>query len=336
MSGENKIKEKNIAIDIMRIIAAYFVILIHVSGMASNFAMICNSFARFSVPLFVVISGYFMLNRQNSLKSILAKSSRLMGTMVVWSALYYVYFIVTNQMTPLNPLGVLKYLLSEPVHLWYIYAIVTLYLFTPILQVFSAHASKQEYLYALGTTFVLGSIVTIAMRTGVFPFLEILIDQMKAPYTLGFVFLYLAGGFLGKFELKNRKWFYILFCLSTAVSVIGTLLLNKFTNQGMLFLSFFAPGAVLSGISIFVVIEDLYKKRPIHSVSVQNWVATLSSCTFGIYLLHPLVINLFARCGFLWKNTLLIPLNALLVFTVTGGVVLLTKKLRAMCGCERG
>lgn len=326
-----KPKEKNIAIDIMRIIAAYFVILCHVSGGGSVFAIVCSSFARFSVPLFVVISGYFMLNRQNRLKSILSKCGRLMGTMVVWSALYYAYFTATNQMTPLKPFGVVRYLLTEPVHLWYIYAIVTLYLLTPLLQVFSTHASKQEYLYALGTTFVLGSIVIIAIRSRAFPLLETIIDQMKVPYTLGFVCLYLAGGFLGKFTVKNRNWFGGLFCLGSAVSVIGTLLLNRFTEQKDLFLSFFAPGAILSGISLFVVVEDLYKKHPIDSVAVQNRITDLSSCTFGIYLLHPLVINVCEKVRVFGQSALLKPVNAMLVFVVSAGIVLLGRKLRTLC-----
>lgn len=47
--------------EVMRIIAAFFVVMIHASGLGSFSAVVYNSVARFSVPVFVIISGYYLL-----------------------------------------------------------------------------------------------------------------------------------------------------------------------------------------------------------------------------------------------------------------------------------
>ena len=50
-------------IDLMRLLAAYFVVVIHATGTVTPGSVLMTSLARFSVPLFVIISGYFMLRR---------------------------------------------------------------------------------------------------------------------------------------------------------------------------------------------------------------------------------------------------------------------------------
>ncbi len=51
-------------VDLLRLLSAYFVVIIHVAGRFSPACVIYNSLARFSVPVFVLISGYYLLSRE--------------------------------------------------------------------------------------------------------------------------------------------------------------------------------------------------------------------------------------------------------------------------------
>ena len=63
--------------ELMRIIAAFFVIVIHCSGTRFMSEVICNAVSRFSVPVFIILSGYYMLVRKPEAKRIFQKSAKI-------------------------------------------------------------------------------------------------------------------------------------------------------------------------------------------------------------------------------------------------------------------
>lgn len=82
----NKLKERILNLDVLRIFAGVAVVAIHVSDAFVNYtaifgglswwiANIINSFARISVPLFIVISGSLLIHRydQYGLRGFLKK-----------------------------------------------------------------------------------------------------------------------------------------------------------------------------------------------------------------------------------------------------------------------
>ena len=62
-------KPKDLDADVMRVLAAFFVVVIHVA--ASSGGVVYNCIARFSVPVFVILSGRYMLARKRSIPSLL-------------------------------------------------------------------------------------------------------------------------------------------------------------------------------------------------------------------------------------------------------------------------
>lgn len=161
-------KKKDIDIVIMRIMAAFAVVMTHVIDLGSIESIFMVSLTRFCVPIFVITSGYYMLQSKNDVLRIARKCGKLFSTMIFWAGIYYLYELYFGKHTFADIEALLPYLLTQPAHLYYIYVGVALYLFTPILYVFCANATKKEYEYALGLTFLLGSIVTILLRTEYF------------------------------------------------------------------------------------------------------------------------------------------------------------------------
>ena len=96
--------ERNISFDLLRIISAFSVVMLHVSGVyitnspVGSFdfriANFMNSISRFGVPIFVMISGAIFLAEKKTvtLKKLWCKNIfRMLVVFGVWSFAYYVY-----------------------------------------------------------------------------------------------------------------------------------------------------------------------------------------------------------------------------------------------------
>ena len=119
--------------DAARVTAAFLVVLIHAAGVSWPCGISYNALARFGVPVFVILSGYFMLSRAQTVGSIVRRSGRLLVIMVCWSALYYAYILAVGERQWEGAETMVRYLVTEPVHMWYIYTAAFLYAITALL-----------------------------------------------------------------------------------------------------------------------------------------------------------------------------------------------------------
>ena len=69
---------------------------------------------------------------------------------------------------------------------------------------------QKNIFICFNPNFLFGSVITIFLRSGYFSILEKIIDKMKVAHTLGFVFLYLTGGFIKKFKITNLNLAFVL------------------------------------------------------------------------------------------------------------------------------
>lgn len=263
---------------ILRLIAAFFVVLIHASGSADLYHLTLNGIARFSVPVFVILSGRYLLAKQRSWGDILKKCLRLFLLMLLWSAVYYLQAWAEGG-RPDTPL--FAWLLTEPVHLWYLWAMILLYLLTPMLGVFCEHAERSTYLAALGFTFATGTILTCLLRAEISPVLAAVADRAKLPVPLGFVFCYLLGDYSRRYGLPGSKWLGLAgFFVCTAATMLGLRL-----NGSAVFLSFFSPFSVLAAVGLCQFMSGCRWN------GCSRLLQTASGCTLGIYLMHPLWVK---------------------------------------------
>lgn len=267
-------------IDCLRLLACFGVVMLHSSTGSGAGDLALNALFRFSVPVFVIISGWFQLRDQIPPERLLRKCIRLFGKLVLWAGIYLVYYRIKNGAWPEDWL---TRLFTDPYHLWYLYAAIGLYLLTPALYPFVRSARQWEYRYALGFCFALGCVGVTLVRLGWLPILSTILDMSKLPTVLGFVFLYLLGGYFRRFGMENRKFWLTAGVLSAVVSIIGSHTVYKEP-----LLSFFAPNVALSGGACFV----LYLTRKPIPERFRTILAEASGCTMGVYLLHPMVSKL--------------------------------------------
>lgn len=309
-------KQHRLDTDMMRIVAALFVVLLHCADVGSHAGIVYNGLSRFSVPVFILISGYFTLSRNINLDYVAKKTVKTLFLLLVWASLYYGYSLVVGRLDSPSLAGYVQYICAEPIHLWYLWAAITLYLFSPLLQIFHQNAPKPIYRYVLGLLFVVGSLVKLALNSNLFPLLSTVVNQMKLPTTLGFLFLFLMGGYLHRFTLGKKEAVGLcVLGVGGTFATIGLSLLFEGTAQAALFYSFFSPFAMIAGIGFFVFAQQFSPK--IAGANIP-W-SKLSACSLGIYLLHPLLIMALQDMGWEPFSTLsplfAIPLKTALVFS---------------------
>lgn len=305
-------------IDRLRVLCCFGVVLLHSSAGSGTGDLILNAIFRFSVPVFVVISGYFMLARPASAADMARRSVALFVKLLGCSGFYLIAGRKFHAPLP----EIMEYLLTSPIHLWYLYATMGLYLLTPALMPFVRSAERKEYRYALGVCFLLGCCAVTLVRLDVFPLMGSILDKSKLPTMLAFVGLYLLGGYFRKFGLGSRRIWLVTFLTASLLQAAVCQ-----TPLASTLLSFIAPTVVLSGGACFalcMMLPDVPEKlRPVMRAA--------SDCTMGVYLLHfyvsdqitPWLLRTFPLPG----TAAPMLLRAAGVFLVTMALVKLLRKL---------
>lgn len=314
---------RDIDADIMRVLSCFFVVLIHVSTYGDgDFSLALNCISRFSVPVFVMISGRYMLEKRMEWKHLAKKSIHLLFLMLFWSTIFYFYSCWLGQ----QPESYLSFILTQPVHLWYIWAIIALYLMVPFLYVFCEHASQSIYRYELGFTFLTGTVITLLLRTNLFPVFSEVIEKTKLPYQLGFVFCFLFGDYFRRYRPKISLFGgVILFGAGTLGTVWGTFVLRDTPLDGLL-LSFFSPFAIIAAIGLYSTVSQI----GYHKLWGRSFLHKAAKCTLGIYLMHPLLIRPVAysiKNLFDTSAEVFTPMCTLVVFALSFIVVFMIRKI---------
>lgn len=303
---------RNENIDALRVIAALGVVFIHAASSAEilPFALI-NAITRFSVPVFFMISGYCMLTKEYAVKNILCKAVRLLLLMLGWSAVYCVIS---------RPENFIKELLLGPVHFWYFYAAVALYLITPLLSVFCRNTDRQTYRYILILLFILGCVVNVMLMTSLFPAFNEIIQKTKFSPQTGFIFCYMLGGYVKRFSFSSKERYTATIC--GLIGVVATLCAILLFESDIA-VSFYSPAVMASAVMVFSFVEHSHNK-------VITKLSALAPYTLGIYVLHVLVLTYISQPLFSfmeYKGFIYVTANALFTFTVSLFISYTLKKM---------
>jgi surface polysaccharide O-acyltransferase-like enzyme len=285
----------------LRIFATICVIFIHTSGGAlikfGNIgastwwsANIISGIGRFTVPVFVMISGALLLGKEIDLVPFLKKRFlRVWVPFSVWAMIYVAYHNIFEN----NPIS-LKNSISQYFtggngqygHLWFIYMLLGLYLFTPIINYFVVKASETEVLYLLIICFIS---TTLFLFIKQFFKINIILDISNFGSYLGY---YVAGFyFKNKSFYINKYWFLVFFIIGFLITIYGTFWLSApHAKYNGYFYQYFSPNSVVMSIAIFLFFKEAFNNEYLPIIS-QN----LDKASFGIYLGHLLVINILSR-----------------------------------------
>jgi surface polysaccharide O-acyltransferase-like enzyme len=324
----------------LRVFATIMVILIHTSGggllrftsIPHEWWWTCNvinGFGKFSVPVFVMISGALLLGKEIDIFSFLQKRFlRVWLPFTVWviiSVLYNNSFEYRHHSLPkafVDYLSMGSYSLYG--HFWFIYMLLGLYLITPFLNYFILKAKPNEVYFFLFLCFVSCSIFPLIKE---FTGIAIRLDLQNFG---GYIGYFVAGYVLKNSNLQLNKWIYVLgFLIGFGITIFGYYW--QILPQGKLnpyFYSYLNPNVILMSLTIFMFFKDVLN-REIYP-KIMN---SLDAASFGIYLSHYLIITILSHkfmINWAWHPPLIgifthAGLTLIIAFVLTWGISKLPK-----------
>lgn len=359
-------------VDILRFIAIFLVVCCHCSDpfniapeARSNpeygfWGSVYGSFLRPCVPLFVMITGLLLLPVKASMGDFYKKRLlRIAVPFLIWSVLYNLFPWITGVLgLPSTTISdffayaspeasqsfgdAMRSIVLIPLnfnvyttHLWYIYMLIGLYLFMPVLSAWVEKATacqKRVFLGIWAATLFL----PYAYR-----FFSPDIFGISAWNSFG-TFYYFAGfiGYmlLGHYLTKEAKdWSRSkalaiglpLFAIGYIVTYLGFRAMTadpNCTEKDMeLFFLYCSPNVALMTAAIFLMV----RRVKIGSAKLAAAFANITKCGLGIYMVH----YFFIRLGYVIADALSVPVSiqipttAVIVFAVSWAFVALFYKL---------
>ncbi len=340
---------RNYGLDILRVLACYLVIQVHSGefyyigngGAVLNTADAVwvgwyNSICRVCVPLFVMLSGYFLFPVGDSATFFKKRMSRVLVPFIIWCVAYafYQYFMgtATLQQAFINILNIPVNYGTQVGHLWFVYMLLGIYLFAPILSPWIESASRKSMEYYLAIWAV----------TLTIPYLHIIFPEIWGEafwnhtpmlyYFTGFLGYTVLGYYIRRYHAEARPWNYIVGVLLivvgyaiTAYGFLHRLPTEKFVWTLELTWGFETINVAMMTLGAFLLIKNVQIKG--EPSAFNRLVFDVSAKSYGMYLAHIMVLNFYHTLldPHFTSAAIKIPLIAVCTFvTVYFGIKLLS------------
>jgi len=333
LSDDRRINLRIKYLDLLKTIAIIGVVVIHSAAPLVDYSStgsydwwignIYDSAFRTGVPLFFMVSGALLLNRNSiSLKDFyLKKTLPLVIAFVFWSA---VYFIQRNLPYPesFTLSNFIKSMISGSVfgRLWFLYTIIGLYLVTPFIKTFVKNASEKELKAYLVLWF--SSTVGIDFLKHFYN-LEVALD-LSLVY--GYVGYFIMGYYFSNRNFKiNIKKSLLVLAVLNVITTVGTYGLSVENSENNLyFYGNLSPNIILITVLLFLVIKTSVTGKS------SNLLKEISTNSLGIYVIHTFVMNYLRSVKIdehLFNPVVGVPILVILTFSISLLISVLIRKI---------
>jgi surface polysaccharide O-acyltransferase-like enzyme len=332
-------------VDSLRVIATFSVVFLHSAAPLLYkfnelpeeywwYGNFYDSMVRMCVPLFFMISGYLLLGKQESLKVFFQKRvNKVFFPLAAWSIIYVLWKAYFEYSATISFYSIYSLALAPAYyHLWFLYAIIGVYLFLPILRIVVANSNSTLLTYYLFVWFVAVSVIPFGEKiTGI----ESKIDLLSISGYSG----YLVFGYcLGKLKItKNMALIAsFTFLITVIITAVGTYYLT-INNDGKFsgyFYGYLSPNVIFMAASFFIMAKYFVCNNKFFATPTAIKVLTsLSSASLGIYLIHTMYLYALKNgdLGFVLDGSYIhsavgIPATAILTFILSYSTIIIIKK----------
>ena len=307
-------KKRNFSLDLLRVFAILGVVAIHADVITSSptnylggvswwFANTIHSLASASVPLFVMLTGALVLHKPKVPYSyILPKVITLfISPFLIWWG-FYSWWTITRLGLPLSiTTQAQRVFFTDVGHLYFLQIIIGIYLVLPLLHRFLKTQQQKYQLLVL---------CFVALTSMLFEYASFLLFKTYNQSNAFVIFLpfttyALLGYYLAKIAVKPKQWWLIFISTLTLAGIISAasyLNTKAFISGttvfwtpsgGNFFWEPFTLPIILLSVSIFVLFNTVETVFPtiFKSQKFLAGLASLSAASFGIYLIHPFVME---------------------------------------------
>ena len=332
-------------LDTLRAIAIISVITIHVStpivkmtyGVFMDLWWIGNfidSMVRFAVPAFLMLSGATLLSKTYKIAEFYKKRfMRVLLPFLFWIPIYYIFRWTTLPYEKPKTIETIfkwaiELFMKEGIskHFWYVYMILVLYLFTPFIGKGLQKLNNKNILYILLLWFFLCIAYSIGfINTSNWPSLinKLLYYFLNSGYMV-------LGFYLNKFNIptkRQRLASFVLYLISILLTAFTTYYISqKAQKLNLMLYGYLAANTIIQSFAVFVILKGTaIKQKNI------KWIRNIiSNYSYGIYLVHIMVIGIFYNHGIFWTMfhpLVSVPIIILLTLVVSTAIIYLLRKI---------
>lgn len=332
----------------LRAWATFGVIMIHIAtpALKMNFpknmefwwiANIIDCTIRFSVPIFLMLTGATLLGGDYQLGEFYKKRfRRVLFPFLFWMIIYWIFrwIILSPKLQPQNVMAWFEWsgnlFLKEGIsmHFWYVYMILFLYLIVPFVSKMILKISSSTLLFLLIGWLVL-AFITRHVQMNFYAWRMDLFGGKVYGWMLHGAYL-LLGYYLVKLPkttTKIRSVAIFLFVMSI-ISAAGFTFFFSTQGRGLdiTMYNYLHINTVIQSIAFFLIFKDSSTNNRIVSMLYRS----ICKYSYGIYLVHMLVIGILFRNGIYWNFTyplISVPLLTLIVLAISFGVIYVLHKI---------
>jgi len=282
--------EKNdnfiIWIDVLRIFCCFCIILLHVSGMMTDFSYIgyrlIQAIVRPALWTFLSITGFLVIGGKKIKDYKLFVLKHILSLLIPAIVYLFFYNLYLNNTIMYNPY---PYIFNMPVgHLWYIYALIVLYFVMPFIQSAFNSLSERQLILMLAVILVFNRLNDILYAFGkTIAFDLTLVGNIYIYYLgIGFFFRRYYGMIrqeIGKVRaVKIGGGLVFCSCGLTCWESVHPILVNKCYNLSL--------GMTLGGLAFFILFSEIEIKND----AIRNKIHYISNRMYGVFLVHMLFL----------------------------------------------
>lgn len=326
--------------DILNIMAIIAVIFLHHNGIVHTYspyrtwktALIFETVFYWAVPVFVMLSGANLMDYRKKYDTKTFFKKRFMKVVIpflFWSMFLIIWksFIGTLEVSfNFKEIINIFFTNSQEVTYYFIFIILGIYLTMPVLSLLTGKKNRKILWYIVIVIFITKSVLPVLLNL-----VGIYYNSNLSIFFDGYLIFVILGYLLSTMNIKrkNRIIIYALGVVSCLIRYFGTLILS--TKNGILDKTFFGYcqfHSVLLAAAVFIFIKHIDFNKIIKSEKVKRILEKVSSCSFGIYLIHLVVksciVKLFTinEVSILWRT-----FGVFATYALSLGVVYIMKKI---------
>ncbi len=322
--------------DVLRVGACLAVILLHLSAtivmdrellgsLGWHLSNALDAATRWCVPVFVMLSGALLLDPKkyaSQREFWTRRMGRLLPALISWPAIYFAWRAFYWHQPLSLEIVAHDLVTGRPyVHLYFLFLIAGLYLVTPFL----ANALTALSLPQLRELIVI--MAGLAMSANLFDSLASSAFTLFVPYLT----YYLAGWYCARLRIERPSLLAVIIATAAAITTILTAILVSTRGYddrwAFYFYEDFSPTDMIMAVGLFLLIL-----QGTISLRVESIAQTLAPLTLGVYLAHPIVVELLRYAYFVAAPILLrppyyVPITFLLTCAITFPLVALMQRV---------
>ncbi|MCQ2964794.1 MAG: acyltransferase [archaeon] len=292
------------------------------------------------VPLFFTVSGALLLNRKYDIKKFLTKRfKRVFLPLLFWIIVYILVGVLLwhHDLTITYIIDTAFGVKGNSSLFWFIWSLMGVYLLIPVISSFIREEGMKGAEYLIIITIILSLLFTV----GFFDY-----PNMKYNFKVIFYFFPVLGYFIIGSYIQNKEFnmsknkLFLLGIVLFIIGIIGHFLLIYFKGLGGIYLmpvDFFNIFVISETIGVFLAFKYADFKmisesiKPLRERKLGKLIVLFSSCSFGIYFSHYLIMQILFK-GYLHplvRNRILIyyPISCIIILLGSWALVLIMSKI---------